>query len=110
MLCAESTASNLQTAWRQLSDGQDGERTNLSPVVAIVGTISIFFEIIVDKHAILLYSIFCSEKSGVCASGSAVEHLLAKEGVAGSIPVSRSLLVSRQQCRVFFCGDIAIRA
>ncbi len=26
----------------------------------------------------------------VCASGSAVEHLLAKEGVAGSIPVSRS--------------------
>ena len=27
-----------------------------------------------------------------CASGSAVEHLLAKEGVAGSIPVSRSRL------------------
>ena len=26
----------------------------------------------------------------MCASGSAVEHLLAKEGVAGSIPVSRS--------------------
>ena len=26
----------------------------------------------------------------LCASGSAVEHLLAKEGVAGSIPVSRS--------------------
>ena len=25
----------------------------------------------------------------VCASGSVVEHLLAKEGVAGSIPVSR---------------------
>ena len=25
-----------------------------------------------------------------CASGSVVEHLLAKEGVAGSIPVSRS--------------------
>ena len=25
----------------------------------------------------------------ICASGSAVEHLLAKEGVAGSIPVSR---------------------
>ena len=24
-----------------------------------------------------------------CASGSVVEHLLAKEGVAGSIPVSR---------------------
>ena len=27
----------------------------------------------------------------VCASGSVVEHLLAKEGVAGSIPVSRFL-------------------
>ena len=27
----------------------------------------------------------------ICASGSVVEHLLAKEGVAGSIPVSRSL-------------------
>ena len=27
--------------------------------------------------------------SKTCASGSAVEHLLAKEGVAGSIPVSR---------------------
>ena len=26
----------------------------------------------------------------LCASGSVVEHLLAKEGVAGSIPVSRS--------------------
>ncbi len=36
-----------------------------------------------------MYSIFCSEQSGTCASGSAVEHLLAKEGVAGSIPVSR---------------------
>ena len=29
-------------------------------------------------------------KYDLCASGSAVEHLLAKEGVAGSIPVSRS--------------------
>ncbi len=29
---------------------------------------------------------------GMCASGSAVEHLLAKEGVAGSIPVSRLFL------------------
>ena len=28
----------------------------------------------------------------ICASGSAVEHLLAKEGVAGSIPVSRSFV------------------
>ena len=34
----------------------------------------------------------------VCASGSAVEHLLAKEGVAGSIPVSRFFGVySREQ-------------
>ena len=29
-------------------------------------------------------------KTTKCASGSAEEHLLAKEGVAGSIPVSRS--------------------
>ena len=29
----------------------------------------------------------------ICASGSAVEHLLAKEGVAGSIPVSRFFCV-----------------
>ena len=28
----------------------------------------------------------------ICASGSAVEHLLAKERVAGSIPVSRFFL------------------
>lgn len=31
-----------------------------------------------------------------CASGSAVEHLLAKEGVAGSIPVSRSFCAKKQ--------------
>ena len=31
----------------------------------------------------------------ICASGSAVEHLLAKEGVAGSIPVSRSFFILR---------------
>lgn len=30
-----------------------------------------------------------NHNNGKCASGSAVEHLLAKEGVAGSIPVSR---------------------
>ena len=30
----------------------------------------------------------------ICASGSAVEHNLAKVGVAGSIPVSRSLKTS----------------
>ena len=31
-----------------------------------------------------------SKTAKICASGSAVEHLLAKERVAGSIPVSRS--------------------
>ena len=30
------------------------------------------------------------ESNSKCASGSAVEHHLAKVGVAGSIPVSRS--------------------
>ena len=37
----------------------------------------------------------------ICASGSAVEHLLAKEGVAGSIPVSR-LNKKRHLIDVFF--------
>ncbi len=30
----------------------------------------------------------------LCASGSVVEHLLAKEGVAGSIPVSRFFFIN----------------
>ena len=34
--------------------------------------------------------ILLSAGQQICASGSAVEHLLAKERVAGSIPVSRS--------------------
>ncbi len=38
-----------------------------------------------------------------CASGSAVEHLLAKEGVAGSIPVSRSFLFLEQSGNFVFC-------
>ncbi len=33
--------------------------------------------------------IFLACETQQCASGSVVEHLLAKEGVAGSIPVSR---------------------
>ena len=37
-----------------------------------------------------------------CASGSAVEHLLAKEGVAGSIPVSR-LNKKDIQLDILFC-------
>ncbi len=36
------------------------------------------------------YNIIFFVLKKICASGSAVEHLLAKEGVAGSIPVSRS--------------------
>ena len=48
----------------------------------------------------------CSARSAqnknfiTCASGSAVEHLLAKEGVAGSIPVSRS---EDSLVRILFC-------
>ena len=33
--------------------------------------------------------LYHSCQADICASGSAVEHLLTKEGVAGSIPVSR---------------------
>ena len=36
-----------------------------------------------------------------CASGSVVEHLLAKEGVAGSIPVSRFFYAKRHLKGVF---------
>ena len=35
----------------------------------------------------------------ICASGSAVEHLLAKEGVAGSLPVSRSFFLQRKHTK-----------
>ena len=40
-----------------------------------------------------------------CASGSVVEHLLAKEGVAGSIPVSRFFNAKKQHPKrvLFFC-------
>ena len=38
----------------------------------------------------------------ICASGSAVEHLLAKEGVAGSIPVSRFFNNRLKIRRLFF--------
>ena len=41
---------------------------------------------------ITLYSnicLACDRHAKQCASGSVVEHLLAKEGAAGSIPVSR---------------------
>lgn len=98
MLCAAFTESNVPTAWNRADRG--GGRA-LSPGVfcTSVHQLSLlcvqfhnFFKITVDKSGILMYSIFCSEQSGTCASGSAVEHLLAKEGVAGSIPVSRSLL------------------
>ena len=37
-----------------------------------------------------MYYSLCREYDTQCASGSAVEHHLAKVGVAGSIPVSRS--------------------
>ena len=60
-------------------------------------------KIYVDNKMSMVYSIFCCEdkKLIICASGSAVEHLLAKEGVAGSIPVSRSL--KKTSKRMSFC-------
>ena len=44
------------------------------------------------KHHV--YDILIMRKQDICGSGSVVEHLLAKEKVAGSIPVSRSQLSS----------------
>jgi hypothetical protein len=45
----------------------------------------------------------------ISGSGSVVEHLLAKEKVAGSIPVSRSIsdYPSHAYTRVLVCGDVA---
>ena len=45
---------------------------------------------VVDKQFFFMYYSLCREYDTQCASGSAVEHHLAKVGVAGSIPVSRS--------------------
>ncbi len=45
---------------------------------------------VVDKYIFFMYYSLCREYDTQCASGSAVEHHLAKVGVAGSIPVSRS--------------------
>ena len=42
-----------------------------------------------------------------CASGSAVEHLLAKEGVAGSIPVSRLKKERYRMVSFFFFRALA---
>ena len=42
--------------------------------------------------------------SRICASGSVVEHLLAKEGVAGSIPVSRYKKFLYRKIEEFFCS------
>ena len=48
----------------------------------------------VDRRAMLWYLNNANDirKNRICGSGSVVEHLLAKEKVAGSIPVSRSIL------------------
>ena len=48
----------------------------------------------------------CPQQSDICASGSAVEHLLAKEGVAGSIPVSRFYFTAEAD----ICGFLFLRA
>ena len=47
-----------------------------------------------------------SKYMAISGSGSVVEHLLAKEKVAGSIPVSRSSLIIRHTAGKTF-GDVA---
>ena len=48
----------------------------------------------------------CPQQSDICASGSAVEHLLAKEGVAGSIPVSRFYFIAEAESAASaFCAN-----
>ena len=46
----------------------------------------------------------------ICASGSAVEHLLAKEGVAGSIPVSRLKKERYQSVSFFFSSPAGLES
>ena len=60
------------------------------------------------RESIVYYSLSVT----TCASGSAVEHLLAKEGVAGSIPVSRSQKKRRhaKACLLFFRGTSVPRS
>ena len=52
---------------------------------------------------VLLNTCCGTQQIKTCASGSVVEHLLAKEGVAGSIPVSRSFIKKKHFCFFFFC-------
>ena len=52
------------------------ESSSLSPPTTV-------FELIENRVKVVVGSL-------LCGSGSVVEHLLAKEKVAGSIPVSRS--------------------
>ena len=55
---------------------------------------------------VLLNTCCGTQQIKTCASGSVVEHLLAKEGVAGSIPVSRSSVKNRIFDSVLFlCGE-----
>ena len=53
----------------------------------------------------VILSILLLVAQQISASGSAVEHLLAKERVAGSIPVSRSFILIHTQdsILIFFC-------
>ena len=48
-----------------------------------------FFRLTIGFLRSIMLIVRTNTKYYKCASGSAVEHLLAKEGAAGSIPVSR---------------------
>ena len=47
----------------------------------------------------MMYSTYCVVINAMCASGSVVERLLAKEKVAGSIPVSRFFILPKMRSR-----------
>ena len=70
----------------------------ISGAVKDIYRITYFYELVLKKTFDIFEKVWYSIKVvrnntyHLCASGSAVEHLLAKEGVAGSIPVSRSFL------------------
>ena len=62
------------------------------PLSHATNSLENFLYFFIDKAYALMYSMFLLRNTtevNKCASGSAVEHHLAKVGAAGSIPVSR---------------------
>lgn len=73
-----------------------------SGTLFLYGMFSVFIlrSKLVDKEILMQYNINCIVNNAVCASGSVVERLLAKEKVAGSIPVSRFFYTGNKKLKL----------